>query len=159
MNNTAPRAASHQRKGHGARFTRGWTGLWISLEGRERFHPTGFRSPDRPPPSESLKRQRYPDPLNSDTVTDIQIIPYWIKSTCCFLPSHARCAMAIVFDCRASMAKSGVPFQARHCDTCGRQSGNGTGFFVSAFASPVSITPPLLHTHSTVCPHVTEALT
>lgn len=110
------------------------------------FSTTGFRSPDRPPPSESLNRLRSPGPVNSDTETDIKIIPYWIKSTCWFLPSHARCATAIVFNRRAIKAKAGVSFQARQCDTCGGQSGNGTGVFTSAFAFPSQY-------HSTIAPN------
>jgi hypothetical protein len=110
------------------------------------FAPNGFRSPDRPPPSESLNRLRWPGPVNSDTEIDIQIIPYWIKSTCWFLPSHARCATAIVFNPWAIKAKTGVPFQARQSDTCGGQSGNGTGIQTSDFALPCQY-------HSTFAPH------
>ena len=40
------------------------------------FSAIGIRSPDRPLPSESPNRLRYPGPLNSDIETDTQIIPY-----------------------------------------------------------------------------------
>jgi len=106
------------------------------------FSPIGIRSPDHPTPSESPNRLRYPGPLNPD----MQIIPYWIKSTCSFLPSHGLCAADIVFNRRFITAKAGVPFQARHCDTCGGQSGNGTGIFASASSFPFQY-------YSTIAPH------
>lgn len=117
--------------------------VWM---GAEDFAPTGFRSPDRPPPNESLNRLRCPCPLNSDTETDIQITPYWIESKGWFLPSHARCATAIAFNRRTITANPGVPVQARHRDTCSGQSGNGPGIFASAFAFPCQC-------HSTMAPH------
>jgi hypothetical protein len=41
--------------------TGGWVGPRAGLDVRENFAPTGIRSPDHPPRSQSLDRLSYPD--------------------------------------------------------------------------------------------------
>jgi hypothetical protein len=40
-----------------------------------------------------------------------------------------------------------VSFQASTCGICGGERGSGTGFFLVLYSFPVSIIPPVLHSH------------
>jgi hypothetical protein len=48
---------------------------------------------------------------------------------------------------RLFTAEARVRSQVSHCEICDGQSGTGTGLSPSTSISPVSINPPMLHTH------------
>jgi hypothetical protein len=58
--------------------------------------------------------------------------------------------MTQAVSCRPLTAEAQTQSKAILRGICGGQSGTGTGFCQSTSVSPVSIIPPILHTHSLI---------
>jgi hypothetical protein len=71
------------------------------------------------------------------------------ESICVSVDRREVCrTMAQTISRRPFTAQTRIRYQARICKICGDRIGAGTGFSPSTSVSPVSIIPPMLHTHS-----------
>jgi hypothetical protein len=73
-----------------------------------------------------------------------------MKQICFVFKGLMTCRYLQAVSRRPLIADARVRSQVTQCEICGGQSGIGTRFSPSTPVSPVSIIPPMLHTHSAI---------
>jgi hypothetical protein len=159
MDNTAPRPLYPRERDAVPVFYEVGLVFEFVWRGAKDFSPNGIRSPDRLPPSESPNRLRYPGPLIpiQKLINKLYCTESNLRAVFCLLVLVVQLPLSSI----SGLSRRSLGFHSRpHIVTRAVEKvAIGQDSLRMLSLSPVSIIPPLLHTHSTIRPELTEAQT